>query len=88
MQVRSDGKVRTVEKTHDLKYEDIEWLLESKPEILIIGTGWQGIVKPEEKIKKVGSCKIHIMKTGEAVNLFNKLKSEGKKVSIHLHSTC
>ena len=48
LQVRSDGKTRTVDKTHDLKLEHVQWLLEPKPEVLIIGTGWDGVTRPSK----------------------------------------
>ena len=88
LQVRCDGKTRTVEKTHDLKLEDVRWLLEPRPEILIIGDGWDGVVRPREEIKQIEDCEVRIMKTGEAVEEFNKLKRQKKKVAIHVHSTC
>ncbi len=31
IQVRADGKVRTVEKRHDLRLEDVAWLLDPLP---------------------------------------------------------
>ena len=88
LQVRSDGKTRKVEKTHELKLEHVEWLLESKPDVLIIATGWDGVTKPDTRIEGLQDCEITILKTGEAVKLFNELKKKQKKVSIHVHSTC
>jgi len=88
LQVRSDGKTRTVEKTHDLRLEHVRWLLESKPEILMIATGWDGVTKPSKNIIDLQDCEVTILKTGEAVKLYNRLKREKKKVSIHVHSTC
>lgn len=88
IQVRHGGAVRKVEKTHQLKYEDIEWLLEDTPKTLIIATGWTGAVEPDEKIKKINQCALKILKDEEAIKLYNKLKKSGKKVAIHYHSTC
>jgi len=88
IQVRSDGRVRRIEKIHDLKIEKVEWLIEPMPNVLIVSTGWDGVVKVSEDIKQIDGCKIHILKTGEAIKLFNKLKGSGLRVSIHIHSTC
>ncbi|NOX99487.1 MAG: hypothetical protein GXP30_07130 [Verrucomicrobia bacterium] len=88
LQVRSDGEIRKVEKTHDLKMENVRWLLESKPDILIIATGQDGVTQPSEKIENIQNCEIIILKTDEAVKLYNKLKDEKKSVAIHVHSTC
>jgi hypothetical protein len=88
LQVRSDGKTRKSEKTHDLKMEHVQWLLEPKPQILIIGTGWDGAVKPQADIQKIKDCDVRILKTEEAVKEFNQIKRNNKKVAIHIHSTC
>lgn len=88
LQVRADGSRRTVPKTHDLAFADIQWLLESKPEALIISLGWDGVVRPDEKIRGHKDCELHLLKNREAINLFNRLKKSGKRVAIHLHSTC
>lgn len=89
IQVRANGEIRKVEKTHELTYEDVKWLLQSeKPDVLFIGTGWQGKVNADDKIKNIDGVDVRIMKTGEAVEEFDKLKGEGRKVAIHVHSTC
>src|SRR6185369_7886681 len=49
-QVRGDGASRKVTKTHELTFEKIEWLLEPKPEVLIIALGWDGVTTPDERI--------------------------------------
>lgn len=86
-QIRADGTTRNVEKTHDLRLEQIAWLLEPKPEILIIAIGWDGVVDPDERIKSLEGCEVKVLKTPDAIQLFNSLKGK-KKVAIHLHSTC
>jgi hypothetical protein len=88
LQVRSDGKTRSVEKTHDLKLQHVEWLLTPKPQVIIIGTGWDGVTKPRPDIRAIPDCDLRILKTEEAIKLFNQLKRERKKVAIHVHSTC
>lgn len=88
LQIRADGSVRTVAKTHDLKLETIKWLIEEKPEVLIISIGWDGVAQPDEQVQSFKECEVHILKNREAIDLFNKLKKSGKRVAIHLHSTC
>src|SRR5215213_448914 len=87
-QVRGDGTTRKVTKTHQLSFEQIEWLLDPKPEVLIIALGWDGVTTPDDKIREHTGCEIHILKNKEAVHLFNRLKRAGKRVAIHYHSTC
>src|SRR5258706_15587294 len=62
IQVRSDGAVRKVTKTHDLTMENIEWLLKPQPEILIIAIGWDGVTRPDQGIAAIQNCKVHILK--------------------------
>src|ERR1041385_1195005 len=49
LQIRSDDAVRKVAKTHDVRFELVEWLLESQPEVLIIAIGWGGVEKQGER---------------------------------------
>lgn len=88
IQVRADGVTRTVGKTHDLKLSHVQWLLDPAPEVLIIGTGWDGVTSPEKAISNITQCEVRIAKTGEAISLYNQLKKQGKTVAIHVHSTC
>jgi len=87
-QVRADGNTRKVTKTHQLSFEQIEWLLQPKPEVLIIALGWDGVTIPDDTIRDYKGCEIHILKNKEAIDLFNRLKRSGKRVAIHYHSTC
>src|SRR5882724_6628927 len=88
LQIRADGAVRTVGKTHDLTMDRIEWLLAPKPDVLIIGIGWDGKTVPRPEVVEMKSYSVQILKTGEAIKLFNELKGNGKRVAIHIHSTC
>ena len=88
VQVRCDGTTRSVEKTHALKLEHVQWLLEPMPSILIIGIGWDGAVHSLEQVKDLKDCEVRILKTGDAIEEYNRLKSEGQMVAVHIHSTC
>lgn len=76
---------------HNLCLEDLKDVLEYKPEILVIGTGYYGYMKVPneviEELKKTG-IKVHVAKTGEAYKKFNQLIKESKKVVAALHLTC
>lgn len=87
-QVRADGSVRTIEKTHDLSRERIEWLLADQPDIVIISIGWDGVVQPTSNVKEIPGVEVRVLKNREAKSLFNELKRAGKRVAIHYHSTC
>lgn len=87
-QVRADGSTRSVAKTHDLAFEHLEWLLQPKPEVLIIALGWQGATTPDERIRSYKGCEVRMLRNKEAMGTFNRLKRAGKRVAIHYHSTC
>jgi len=74
---------------HLLQPEDLEGLFKKRPEVLVIGTGHDGVMKVPGKtilaIKEKG-IEVHVAKTGEAVKLFNNLS--GRKVAAALHLTC
>ena len=88
IQINANGDLRTVEKTHNLTFDKIMWLLDGKADILIIGTGWHGVVKAKFDKDEIKACDIEILTTREAVPLYNKLIKSGKRVAIHVHSTC
>ena len=88
LQIRADGSVRKVTKTHQLAFEEVEWLLDSKPEVLIIALGWDGVTTPDDRIRECRGCETHLLKNEKAIDLFNRLKRAGKRVAIHYHSTC
>jgi hypothetical protein len=78
------------EEGHRLQMEDLEEVLEAKPEVLVVGTGYYGeLMVPSETRKQVESRGIEliIQKTAEACQVFNYI-IESKKVVAVLHLTC
>ena len=78
---------------HFLQLEDIEDILSAEPEVLIIGTGAAGVMKVDSRLlhelEKRG-IKVHVLKSSEAVKLFNDLSKKlgPEKVSLAIHLTC
>ena len=75
---------------HSLCLEDLEIVLQEKPKILIIGTGYNGMLKVpsqlSQKLKEMG-LKVVVRPTKTAVQKFNELV-EKEKVCAALHLTC
>lgn len=75
---------------HRLDIEDLKDILESKPEVLIVGTGDYGTMvvpgETEEFLKRKGIKLIALM-TKDATETFNKLSGSGKVIAA-LHLTC
>ena len=75
---------------HVVNIEDIEKILEVKPEILVIGTGYYGLLKvPNEIVNILNSygIKVIIEKTEKAYQIFNEL-SKSRNVIGAFHLTC
>jgi hypothetical protein len=88
LQVRCDGAVRVVGKSHKIGADQLEWLARSEPEVLIIAAGWQGDVRVTGWPKGFTHTKVLTLHTGEALRQFNSLRGQGVRVAIHVHSTC
>jgi hypothetical protein len=75
---------------HLLQIADLTDALNAKPQILIVGTGYSGMMvvskEMENRIRSLG-IDIYVATTGKAVELFNTM--QGKKTMIAaLHLTC
>jgi hypothetical protein len=76
---------------HTLAREDIEQVLEFKPEVLVVGKGASAMMRipPEtEKLLAKQGIKLIAADTAEAVKQFNELAEKGKKVAGAFHLTC
>lgn len=73
-------------KEHFVAFAEIEGLLKERPDVLIIGTGYDNMVQVEEEISAMPN--IEILPTPQAVRRFNELRGEGKRVAAIIHSTC
>ena len=72
-------------KSHRVTLEEAQALLEDA-DVLVIATGWEGVVQVDAEVLK--DARVRTLRTGEAVELYNRLRSEGRRVAIILHSTC
>ncbi len=76
---------------HRLHVEDIEGALqEEKPEVLVVGTGYSGLMKvlPEtENYLKSKGIELIVQSTREACKTFNRLV-KSKRAIAALHLTC
>ena len=77
--------------THRISKDEEDELLSNSPEIILIGDGWQGVLKVEDNfINSVKSrgITIEILHSRKAVKRFNQLTKEGKKVNALINTTC
>lgn len=76
---------------HRLHSADITDALNAHPDILIIGTGYEGIMAvPKEVLAYIASqgTEVKIERTAKAVELYNTLQVKKKYVIAALHLTC
>jgi len=75
---------------HRLSIEDIQDILKEKPDVLVVGTGYSGLMKilPEtkERLKSEG-IQLIAENTRKACETYNRL-SKSRKVIAALHLTC
>ncbi|MGM0501279.1 MAG: Mth938-like domain-containing protein [Bacillota bacterium] len=75
---------------HSLCREDLIWVLEQQPDLLIIGTGKSGRMSVPRRLKKDLRQELDLLvyKTEKAVKEFNQRQEQGIKVAAGFHLTC
>lgn len=76
---------------HRLQITDLDEILQAKPEILVVGTGYYGRMSiPEETRAFLSSKGIRLLEspTGVAVKEFNKLQQQQARAAAAFHLTC
>ena len=76
---------------HSLVEEDIADVIKQAPEVIVVGTGAQGVMKPDPKLVTMLEQKgisFKPLSTGNAVEEFNRLAEEGCNVAGCFHLTC
>lgn len=76
---------------HRLQTEDIFDILAAKPEIFVIGTGYAGHMRvPDDVRTAIENKNIGVItaNTAQAIEIFNRLRGEGKHVAGAFHLTC
>lgn len=89
---RDKPKLETLfETTHWIGKWEEELLFSENPEIILIASGWSGLLKVSQKLKdksqKLG-VELKIVLTPKVVGEYNRLVAEGKRVNVLIHTTC
>lgn len=93
-----NGCFRFVDKKHDFNKRDINTICHYAPDILLIGSGSEGLGGngfPEKQMTqfifnavKLKPMQVIILKTPDACKKYNQLKKEGYHVLFIIHNTC
>jgi hypothetical protein len=93
--VLPDGVVKSWwrKEDHRLRVEDLQDVLnvEPKPEVLVVGTGYYGLVKISSEVEyKLESSGIELIAkpTTDACKIVNDLLKSNRKVAAAFHLTC
>lgn len=76
---------------HRVDSGDVPDILASRPEVLVVGTGYAGFMEISKSLHsavKSGHIELIAQKTPQAVQTFNELRSHGKRVAGAFHLTC
>lgn len=88
-----DGSVENWlrEISHDVGVNDVELAISKNPEIIVVGTGADGVINVSNEATKAiidKGLNLVIDKTGRAASIFNENAAEGKRVVGLFHLTC
>ena len=76
---------------HRLLSDDIVDILESRPDMLVVGTGYAGNLEiPTNLRKELAECGVQLLsdRTAESVELFNRHRAQNENVAGVFHLTC
>jgi len=76
---------------HSLTAEDLQWLLDRKPESIIVGTGAYGVLTvPQRLIDELSARGIELiaLATADAAESYNERTQQGERAAACLHLTC
>lgn len=76
---------------HRLAIEDLQEVLKAEPQVVVVGTGYSGLMKVPNEVKQhldQHGIRLVTERTGDATRTFNKLAESGEKVVAALHLTC
>jgi hypothetical protein len=78
------------ETGHKLSLKDMEDVFQEAPDVLVIGTGYYGLMRVDEEVKKHAKLKgitLVIEKTTQAVQRYNETAPQKKTIGA-FHLTC
>ena len=76
---------------HKLHLEDLDKALEAEPEVLVIGTGYAGLMKVPGEVREAlreRGLEVVVESTRKAWRTYNQLVDEGRRVVAAFHLTC
>lgn len=76
---------------HSLAIEDLDAVIDARPEVVIIGTGYYDYMQVPEATRSFlqdKGIRVEVAQTSEAVEVFNTLQKDCARIVAALHLTC
>jgi hypothetical protein len=76
---------------HVFAPEDLDQVIEASPEVVVLGTGYLGLVRVQEATLRAfasAGTRAVVGRTAKMVKEFNRLAADGCDVAAALHLTC
>lgn len=77
--------------THEIGDWEQEKLLSNNPEIVLVATGWSGLMKVDEEFKKKveeSGTELRTVLTPKVIGVYRRLTEERERVNALIHTTC
>ena len=76
---------------HKIVWDDVVKIVNNQPQVIVIGTGASGLTKLSLDVGvklRQANIDLVILPSSQAVEKFNQLTQEGKRVAALIHITC
>lgn len=87
----ADGSIRRRDRDHEFTLDELDILLDGRPEVVIVGTGQSGCVEiDEDAAREAGRRGIKIISdvTPNALKQYNEAVKAKRKAAGAFHTTC
>ena len=88
LKIHVDGFPSIREKSHLVTLAEVRDLLEEDVEVLVIGIGYDEMVRVEPQVLEFTEMPVKVLATPKAIEEFNTLKGQGRRVAAIIHTTC
>ena len=89
--VKERGASKARLGSHTITWSDVAGIADEQPEVVVIGTGTSALAKLSENVGinlRQANLNLVVLPSFQAVEKFNQLVDEGKRVAALIHITC
>lgn len=89
--ILADGSIRRRDRDHEFTLNELYFLLEGEPELVMVGTGQSGCVRVDKEAAELAvkqGVKMMDDITPDALKRYNEAVNAGRRVAGAFHVTC